>query len=400
MRRGPACAAARARFFPPSRLTPTPLPSSQINPWLKPAGRHGTAHALILTCTTGLTLYLYALIVFLDPGPVPPGYGTGAADGGEAGEGGGLAGTPASAASPPTTLVVEVKRKGGGARVCSKCGGAPKPPRAHHCRTCGRCVARMDHHCRWANNCVGAGTARAFVQLLVWAPLAAGHAAWLVGAHLAHSARAPGAGGGAGAAAGASSPWRGVAAEVLALLAALPIAASLAYLSAWHARLLAAGQTTLEHFEGVTAKVVGGAAKGVAAAAALPGGAPLAHPYDRGPWENAVAVLGPDPLTWLIPPDPRAPGRGAGVAIGGGLAFATAFDGTAASAAFAAGWRGATVAAAHWLGGALGGALAPPPPEAGAPAPPAAAGRAPPPPPTGEAALAAAASAADRTRDD
>ena len=40
-------------------------------------------------------------------------------------------------------------------RKCENCDSM-KPPRAHHCRTCGRCVMRMDHHCPWINNCVGA----------------------------------------------------------------------------------------------------------------------------------------------------------------------------------------------------------------------------------------------------
>lgn len=38
--------------------------------------------------------------------------------------------------------------QGGEARFCSKCG-RHKPPRAHHCRLCKRCVLRMDHHCPW-----------------------------------------------------------------------------------------------------------------------------------------------------------------------------------------------------------------------------------------------------------
>ncbi len=38
--------------------------------------------------------------------------------------------------------------QGGEARFCSKCG-RHKPPRAHHCRLCRRCVLRMDHHCPW-----------------------------------------------------------------------------------------------------------------------------------------------------------------------------------------------------------------------------------------------------------
>lgn len=31
-------------------------------------------------------------------------------------------------------------------RWCKKCM-ASKPPRAHHCKSCNRCVLRMDHHC-------------------------------------------------------------------------------------------------------------------------------------------------------------------------------------------------------------------------------------------------------------
>lgn len=32
--------------------------------------------------------------------------------------------------------------------VCAKCE-TYRPPRAHHCRTCKRCIRRMDHHCPW-----------------------------------------------------------------------------------------------------------------------------------------------------------------------------------------------------------------------------------------------------------
>ena len=31
--------------------------------------------------------------------------------------------------------------------ICKKCI-SPKPPRAHHCSVCGKCILKMDHHCR------------------------------------------------------------------------------------------------------------------------------------------------------------------------------------------------------------------------------------------------------------
>ncbi|KAK3004479.1 hypothetical protein RJ639_018801 [Escallonia herrerae] len=54
---------------------------------------------------------------------------------------------------------------------CDKCA-AYKPPRAHHCRVCRRCVLRMDHHCLWINNCVGHRNYKAFFVLVVYATVA------------------------------------------------------------------------------------------------------------------------------------------------------------------------------------------------------------------------------------
>mmetsp|Transcript_6734 Transcript_6734/g.9199 ORF Transcript_6734/g.9199 Transcript_6734/m.9199 type:complete len:147 (+) Transcript_6734:477-917(+) len=39
-------------------------------------------------------------------------------------------------------------------RFCVQCAEI-KPPRAHHCQICGKCVMRMDHHCPWVGSCVG-----------------------------------------------------------------------------------------------------------------------------------------------------------------------------------------------------------------------------------------------------
>jgi palmitoyltransferase len=45
--------------------------------------------------------------------------------------------------------------------MCRKCV-APKPPRAHHCSVCSKCVLKMDHHCPWFDNCIGFNNHRYF----------------------------------------------------------------------------------------------------------------------------------------------------------------------------------------------------------------------------------------------
>lgn len=42
---------------------------------------------------------------------------------------------------PPKILLKEVSS------ICKKCI-SPKPPRAHHCSICNKCILKMDHHCR------------------------------------------------------------------------------------------------------------------------------------------------------------------------------------------------------------------------------------------------------------
>uniref|UniRef100_A0A3Q3K5L1 Palmitoyltransferase n=1 Tax=Monopterus albus TaxID=43700 RepID=A0A3Q3K5L1_MONAL len=54
--------------------------------------------------------------------------------------------------------------------VCSRCE-TYRPPRAHHCRVCQRCIRRMDHHCPWINNCVGELNQKYFIQFLFYTVL-------------------------------------------------------------------------------------------------------------------------------------------------------------------------------------------------------------------------------------
>lgn len=62
---------------------------------------------------------------------------------------------------------MEVKRSTHAPRFCKTCNNY-KPPRAHHCRQCGRCVLKMDHHCPWINNCVGFANYGHFIRFITY----------------------------------------------------------------------------------------------------------------------------------------------------------------------------------------------------------------------------------------
>lgn len=50
-------------------------------------------------------------------------------------------------------------------RYCERCE-AIRPPRAHHCSVCKKCVIRMDHHCPWVGNCVGLYNHKYFIMFV------------------------------------------------------------------------------------------------------------------------------------------------------------------------------------------------------------------------------------------
>ncbi|CAA9988183.1 palmitoyltransferase, putative [Plasmodium knowlesi strain H] len=50
--------------------------------------------------------------------------------------------------------------------ICDKCNFLVRPERAHHCRSCKKCVLKMDHHCPWIGTCVGERNLKYFFLFL------------------------------------------------------------------------------------------------------------------------------------------------------------------------------------------------------------------------------------------
>lgn len=59
--------------------------------------------------------------------------------------------------------------------VCEKCDYLIRPERAHHCKSCKKCVLKMDHHCPWVGTCVGEKNLKYFFLFIFYAFLISGY---------------------------------------------------------------------------------------------------------------------------------------------------------------------------------------------------------------------------------
>ncbi|CAD6253104.1 unnamed protein product [Miscanthus lutarioriparius] len=109
------------------------------------------SNAAVFTALAAACVATYAIAISRDPGCVPASFVPDVED----------VGSP----------IHEIKRKGGDLRYCQK-SSHYKPPRAHHCRVCKRCVLRMDHYCIWINNCVGHENYKIFLVFVLYAVIA------------------------------------------------------------------------------------------------------------------------------------------------------------------------------------------------------------------------------------
>ncbi|OQV23169.1 Palmitoyltransferase ZDHHC6 [Hypsibius exemplaris] len=102
-------------------------------------------HLFVFCASSALTQYNFLMAIFVGPGYVPENW------------------------------VPEEEEHRGYLQYCLICEGY-KAPRAHHCRTCKRCVQKMEHHCPWINNCVGHRNHAYFLRFLFFATCGCLHA--------------------------------------------------------------------------------------------------------------------------------------------------------------------------------------------------------------------------------
>ncbi|KAI4354519.1 hypothetical protein L6164_003372 [Bauhinia variegata] len=246
-----------------------------IDRWFGLISSPGIMNALVFSAVASMCVFNYAAAIFTDPGRVPSTYMPDVED--------------------PERPIHEIKRKGGDLRYCQKCSHY-KPPRAHHCRVCKRCVLRMDHHCIWINNCVGHANYKAFFVFVMYAVIACIYSlVLLVGSLTNDNIKDEMQNGGS---------LRTV--YVVSGILLVPLSIALAVLFGWHIYLTLHNKTTIEYHEGVRALWL-----------AEKGGSIYKHPYDLGPYENLTTILGSNILSWFWPTSSY---------IGSGLKFRTIYD--------------------------------------------------------------------------
>ncbi|XP_050209548.2 probable protein S-acyltransferase 15 [Mercurialis annua] len=222
-----------------------------IEDWVGLQSSAGILNALIFTFMAFLCLFSLFVCVLPDPGHVPSSY----------------------------VPDVEVNNQNNGLKKqqCEKCC-TYKPPRAHHCRSCRRCVLRMDHHCLWINNCVGYRNYKAFFILILFATAASIYSTVMIISSVFHKNRDFG---------------RIFYLKIFYIVSGammIGLSATLGTLLGWHIYLITHNMTTIEYYEGIGAAWL-----------ARKSGQSYRHQFDLTTYKNITSVLGPNMLKWLCP---------------------------------------------------------------------------------------------------
>lgn len=228
-----------------------------LEDWLGLQSSAGSLNALIFTYLASFSLFSFLVCVLTDPGGVPSAYVPDVED---------------------TELSdQDSKRTGTRLSQCDKCSSY-KPPRTHHCRSCRRCILRMDHHCMWINNCVGLRNYKAFIVLVLYATMASIYSSVVL------------------VSCTVQKDWNftGMASlkifYIISGVTIVGLSLTLGTLLGWHIYLIIHNMTTIEYYEAIRALWL-----------ARKSGQSYRHPYNVGVYKNITLVLGPNMLNWLCP---------------------------------------------------------------------------------------------------
>mmetsp|Transcript_24844 Transcript_24844/g.78259 ORF Transcript_24844/g.78259 Transcript_24844/m.78259 type:complete len:356 (+) Transcript_24844:102-1169(+) len=227
-----------------------------------PSRIKGQIELIVFNYFTAMLLICYAKSILTHPGEIP-------------------SGDPKwEYSSQPDTMahLVKEKKKTGDRRHCKWCGKY-KPDRCHHCRVCKTCILKMDHHCPWIYNCVGFCNYKWFFLLLLYSWLACQFIFWTMMESVVRSV---------------TQSMDFLPMFFLFFGETLALFMSVLVTSFWcfHVWLMFMAMTTIEFCEKSMPKKEedsGGGSRYEGSA------------WSRGPYGNVCAVLGNNPLTWLLP---------------------------------------------------------------------------------------------------
>ncbi|KGN47840.1 probable protein S-acyltransferase 15 [Cucumis sativus] len=228
-----------------------------IQDWTGLLTSPGLINSFIFTYLASLCLFSFAVCVLTDPGSVPSSY---------------LPDFEESAGSDHDAKNSALQMK-----QCEKCS-TYKPPRAHHCRVCRRCVLRMDHHCLWINNCVGYWNYKSFFVLVSYGTLASLYSTFII----------------VSCAIRKNWDFDGTLPlkifYIICAVMMISLSSTLGTLLGWHVYLIIRNMTTIEYYEGIRAAWL-----------ARKSGQSYQHPFDISAYKNMTLVLGPNILKWAWP---------------------------------------------------------------------------------------------------
>lgn len=219
----------------------------------------GWTEMAIFHVVTGMLLYCLSKCILTYPGTVPSGKGWELAPDIE----------ETSAGADKGVDLVE-KKHTGERRHCKWCLKY-KPDRCHHCRVCNVCVLKMDHHCPWVYNCIGFKNHKYFFLLIFYAVIDLIVVVFTM----------------------FDSVWWSTRVDVsLSMMIVMMFAETLgSFLMvlifsffSFHIWLMSKSMTTVEFCEKSLKKASYNSSI-----------------YSQGAYGNICAVLGPNPLLWLLP---------------------------------------------------------------------------------------------------